>query len=188
MGIRCFIAVELSEPVRAAIAGAVEDLRQSGADVRWVNTENIHITLKFLGDTEEALLPDIRQRLAKKLFNYKPFCIKITGVGSFPAGRHPRVIWIGLGESAALKALQADVESEMRAIGCPAEERPFAAHITVGRVKSGRRLPELTGKLTDMREVAFGDLEVRGVKVMKSELGRGGPVYTCLAEIPLNNS
>ena len=169
------------------ISRTVEDLKQCGADVKWVNSENIHITLKFLGDTEESLLPEIQQRLSKKLFNYKPFCIRISGVGSFPPGKHPRVIWVGTEESSSLKALQAEVESEMEALGYAAEERPFLAHITLGRVKSGRRLTEVARKLADSRETAIGNFEVRSIKLMKSELGRGGPVYTCLAELPLNN-
>lgn len=186
MGVRCFIAVEIPEPLRMAISNAVEALKQCGADVKWAGSENIHITLKFLGDTEESLLPAIQERLSKKLFNYKPFCIRIAGVGSFPPWKHPRVIWVGIEASSALKTLQGEVESEMRAVGFPSEERPFVAHITIGRVRSGRRISEMARKLVESREIEIGDFEVRSIKLMKSELGRGGPVYTCLAEIPLN--
>lgn len=188
MRVRCFIAVEIPEPIRVTISDLVETLKQRGADVKWVSSENIHITLKFLGDTEESLLPAIQQQLSKKLFNYRPFCIRISGVGSFPPGKHPRVIWVGTEESSDLKALQGEVESGMSALGFAAEERPFQAHITVGRVKSGRRLSEMAGKLADMRETVIGNFEVTSIKLIRSELGRGGPVYTCLAEIPLHDS
>ncbi|MGC2063396.1 MAG: RNA 2',3'-cyclic phosphodiesterase [Thermodesulfovibrionales bacterium] len=186
MGMRCFIAVDIPEPLRVTIGNTIEVLKACGADVKWVSSENIHITLKFLGDTEESRLSAIQERLSKKLFNYGPFCIRITGAGSFPAGRHPRVIWVGTGESSALKALQGEVESEMRELGYAAEERPFLAHITVGRMRSGRRLSEMAKKLAESREIPIGNFEVRNIKLMKSELGRGGPVYTCLAVIPLN--
>lgn len=188
MRVRCFIAVEIPEPLRVTIGNIIETLKQCDADVKWVSSQNIHITLKFLGDTEESLLPAIQERLSKKLFNYRPFCIRISGAGAFPPGRHPRVIWIGTEESSALKALQGEVESEMGALGYAAEERPFQAHLTIGRVKSGRRLSEMAKKLAESREMAIGNFEVRSIKLMKSELGRGAPVYTCLAEIPLNNS
>jgi 2'-5' RNA ligase len=186
MGIRCFIAIEIPEPLRVAIGDTIEALKQCGADVKWVSSENIHITLKFLGDTEESLLSAIQERLSKKLFNYKPFCIRISGAGSFPPGKHPRVIWVGIDESSALKTLHGEVESGMRELGYAAEERPFLAHITVGRVKSGRRLSDVAKKLAESREIEIGNFEVKSIKLMKSELGRGGPVYTCLAEIPLN--
>lgn len=186
MGIRCFVAVEIPEPLRVVIGNTIEALRQCGGDVKWVSNENIHITLKFLGDTEESLLSDIQERLSKKLFNYKPFCIRISGAGSFPPGKHPRVIWIGIEESSALKILHGEVEAGMRELGYAAEERPFLAHITIGRVRSGRRLSEMAKKLAESRGSEIGNFEVRSIKLMKSELGREGPVYTCLAEIPLS--
>ncbi|MBA4372870.1 MAG: RNA 2',3'-cyclic phosphodiesterase [Thermodesulfovibrio sp.] len=188
MGIRCFIAVEVPAPLRVTMGGIAEDLKKCGADVKWVRPENIHITLKFLGDTEEPLLTLIEERLSKKLFNYKPFCIRISGAGSFPSGRHPRVIWVGIEESPALLALQRDVEFEVRALGYAPEERPFLAHITIGRVKTERKLSSLAEKLEVLRDKDIGSFEIRTIKLMKSELGRGGPVYTSLAGIPLNYS
>lgn len=185
---RCFIAVEIPEPLRAAIHELSGRLKKSGSDVTWVSRDNIHITLKFLGDTGESMLPLIRQRLAKILFNYKPFCIRISGAGSFPPGRHSRVLWFGIQEAPLLQALQRDVESGMRLLGYAADERPYQAHITVGRVKAGRLSSEVMKELAQLEAAEVGSFEVRSIALMKSELGRGGPVYTCLAEIPLSYS
>jgi len=188
MGVRCFIAVEIPLPIREVIGRTIQDLQQSGSDVKWVSTGNIHITLKFLGDTEESRIDDIRNALEKKLSHYQPFCIKITGAGSFPAGKYPRVVWVGVEESAALNLLQQDVEQEMAALGFPADGRRFMAHATVGRVKSSRRLAELANRLQGAGEVSFGHFEVRGISLMKSDLKPAGPEYTCLAVIPLINN
>lgn len=185
MGVRSFIALEIPAPVRTAVGSAIDSLGQSGADVKWVGRDNIHITLKFLGDVDEDRLPSIEAALAKKLTHYQPFYIRIIGIGSFPPGRHPRVIWAGIVESAVLNSLQKDVEREMAAAGFPAEDRPFSAHLTIGRVRSGRKLADLVKRLNESGDLSFGDFEVRGVRLMKSELRPTGPVYTCLAEIPL---
>ena len=95
MALRCFIAIEIPEAIKRAIVSSIDGLKKSGADVKWVSPENIHITLQFLGETEEAHIPLIKEALDKILLPYSPFYIKIAGVGCFPDTRRPRVIWVG---------------------------------------------------------------------------------------------
>lgn len=184
MDIRCFISIEVPEPMRVIIGAVIEELKGSGAEVKWSGSDKVHITLKFLGDTDESRISVLQQSLSKKLSTYQPFCIRISGTRSFPPGKYPRVIWVGIEKSDTLNALQRDVEEEMTAAGYPAEERSFQPHVTIGRVRSSRRLAEVVKRLAESGNMAFGQFEASGIKLMKSELRPEGPVYTCLADIP----
>ena len=146
MALRCFIAIEIPETIRGAIVSSLDSLKKSGADVKWVSPENIHITLQFLGETEEALIPVIKEALDKILLPYSPFYIKIAGVGCFPDARRPRVIWVGTEESQPVINLHGDIAKGMAKLGYREEERNFTPHLTIGRVKSNRNVRELLKK------------------------------------------
>jgi 2'-5' RNA ligase len=186
MALRCFLAIEIPETIRGAIVSSLDSLKKSGADVKWVSAENIHITLQFLGETEETLIPAIKEALDKILLNYFPFYIKIAGVGCFPDARRPRIIWVGTEESQPVIKLHGEISKEMAKLGYQEEERNFTPHLTVGRVKSNRNVRELLKKIDEIREVRFSDFEVRHITLMKSELKPSGPIYQSLAEIPFD--
>lgn len=186
MAIRSFIAIEIPEAVKRSIREVIESLKGSGADVKWVSGDIVHLTLKFLGDTDEALIKDIIEALNKKVSPYKPFCIKISGAGYFPKGRHPRVVWVGVEESARLQELFSDVEREMLKFGYPAEDRRFSPHLTMGRVRSQRKTADLIRKVGEYAGTVLGEVEVRGITLIKSELKPAGAEYTSLAEIPFS--
>lgn len=183
MALRCFIAVTLPGQLKSAVGEVIIKLRESGADIKWVPYENLHLTFKFLGATGEELIDDIKAALYKKLFHYAPFYIKIGGVGYFPEGRIPRVIWIGIEEKGSLADIYRDVEEVMLKFGYPREARPFSPHLTIGRVRSPRRVAEVIKRLDEFRTIAFDEFEVKCVTLMKSELKPGGAEYTGLAEI-----
>ncbi|MDA8431519.1 MAG: RNA 2',3'-cyclic phosphodiesterase [Nitrospiraceae bacterium] len=185
MALRCFIAVALPPPLKQSIEKVVAALRDAGGDVKWVPGENVHLTLKFLGETGEEKIGGIIEALRRKLSPYPPFYIRIGGVGSFPGGRHPRVIWVGFRERGRLEDIYRSVEEAVKEFGYPPEDRPFSPHLTVGRVRSGKRLAEVLKRLDEFREADFAELEVKGVTLMKSELKPGGAEYASLAEIPL---
>ena len=184
MALRCFIAIEIPEAIRGAIVSSIDSLKKAGADVKWVSPENIHITLQFLGETEEARIPLIKETLDKILLTYSPFYIKIAGVGCFPDSRRPRVIWVGAEEAQPVINLHGDIARGMADLGYREEERNFTPHLTIGRVKSNRNVRGLTGKIVEIREVRFSGFEVRNITLMKSELRPSGPIYSSLAEIP----
>jgi len=184
MLLRCFIAIEIPETIKKSIADIIESLKKSGSDVKWVSDENIHITLQFLGETEEALIPDIKGALNKILATYSPFYIKIADVGCFPSGRRPRVIWVGMEESKSVINLYNYIASEMVKLGYQKEERGFTPHVTIGRVKSNRNLGELLRRLDEFTVTDFPDFEVQNITLMKSELKPSGAKYYSLAEIP----
>ena len=148
----------------------------------------MHITLQFLGETEESLIPDIKGALNKIFAPYSSFYIKIADVGCFPSGRRPRVIWVGMKESQSLINLYKDIANEMVRFGYQKEERGFTPHVTIGRVKSNRDLGELLRKLEEFKVADFPDFEVRHITLMKSELKPSGAKYYSLAEIPFGGS
>ncbi len=185
MALRCFIAVTLPAPLKQSVGKMMRSLRETGADVKWIPEQNLHITLKFLGATDEEKIEEITGALRKKISPRPAFYITIGGVGSFPGGRHPRVIWVGIQEYGPLEYIYSDVEEAMTKFGYPPEDRPFSPHLTIGRVRSGKRLPEVLKRLDELRAASFDGFEVKGVTLMKSDLKPGGAEYSSLAEIPL---
>ncbi len=185
MALRCFIAVSLPGPLKRAIGDVIGKLRESGADIKWVPDENLHLTLKFLGETETERVDEIKNMLRKKLSHYAPFYIRIGGVGHFPGGKNPRVIWVGIEEPGMLEDIYRDVENAMEKLGYPREERPFSPHLTIGRVRSPKRVAEAIKRLEEFRSMSFDEFVVKEVTLMKSELKPGGAEYSGLAEISL---
>jgi 2'-5' RNA ligase len=185
MDLRCFIAIEITPKVKESIRYIVDILGKTGAAVKWVPAENVHLTLKFLGSTDESLIDQIKATLCKKLLTYNPFYIKIAGVGCFPNTRHPRVIWVGVESSDVLLGLHKNIDEGMAQFGYPVEKRDFSPHLTIGRVKAQKRIPEMIRLLNDFRGSSFDTIEVSRIHLMKSELKPAGAEYYSLAEIPL---
>jgi len=187
MDIRCFIAVNLHDETRKALGSVITELKKAGADVKWVPVDNIHLTMKFLGNTDASLIPEITESLSKKLSHYNAFYITIAGVGCFPSERRPKVIWVGIEDVAVLQDIQKDIDAVMVKFGYAPEERPFSPHLTVGRVRSLKMVPGLMNRFEDFRKFDLGRVEVSEVYIMKSELKPAGAEYTSLGRIPLGN-
>ncbi len=187
MNIRCFVAVNLPDNVRRLMGTIIAELKKAGADVKWVDARNIHLTLKFLGNTNAALIPAIIDALGKKLSLYKPFYITIAGVGCFPSEKRPRVIWIGMEDSEILKELQQDIDLVLSSFGFAPDDRPFSPHFTIGRVKSMQKIRELMYSFEDLRKTEFGSIEVSSIHVVKSELRPAGAEYRSLGRILLGH-
>lgn len=184
MYLRCFIAIEIPEPVKKNISEFIDILRKYNADIRWITPENLHLTLKFLGSTPEVLLPKIRESLINIVLSHEPFYIKIYTTGVFPNRRHPRVIWIGVEDSGILKKLKKDIDDSLVLLGYLKEDKEFTPHLTLGRVRSQKRIADLVKELDNFREKDFGSVNVESIKLMKSELKPKGAEHSCLHEIP----
>lgn len=175
---RLFVAVELPASVRRALGELVRDLERSRADVKWVEEENFHLTLKFLGEVDEARLPEVKEALARVARGAKPFSFEAAGTGAFPSPGRPRVLWVGVGRGAEeLGSLAARVDAELARVGFPPEGRPFSPHLTLGRVRSHRGMSDLAGALARACFPAR-EVPVEEIVLFQSILGRGGPVYT----------
>jgi len=183
--LRCFIAIELPGKIKRDIGALIEILKGCHGDVRWVPSENIHLTLKFLGETPEHLLAKIGELLSKIVVSYEPFYIKICNMGMFPTKRHPRVIWVGVEDSEILRGLQNAIDDSMMSLGYEKEGRTFRPHLTIGRVRSQKGISHLITKLDSFKTRELGSTRVENIKLMRSELKPTGAEYYCLREIAL---
>lgn len=184
MFLRCFIAIEIPEPIKEDIGKLIETFKKHSLDVKWVEFKNIHLTLKFLGKTSEDLLPRIHESLRKVAISCMPFYIKICKAGVYPNRKYPRVLWVGIEDSETLERLQRDIENSMASSGFQREEKVFHPHLTFGRVRSQRGMGTLMNELDSYKEKDFGVIEVSNIKLMSSELKPTGAQYHCLSEIP----
>ncbi len=184
--IRSFLAIELPKLILKKIEEVQRDLRSTRADVRWVNPEKIHLTLKFFGNIEESRIDPIFKSIEEPIRNTPPYSIEVKGVGAFPHLKNPRVIWMGLVDGKAiLTSFQKQIETQLEKIGFQPEDRPFHPHLTLGRMKSSRGKEEMVGRMEKHREEEFGDFPVERVILFKSDLTPSGPVYTLLREMKL---
>lgn len=186
MDIRCFISIELPQEIKKNIEKEIKKLKETPVDIKWVQTDNFHITLKFLGSTPQSLIPEIKTRLTEAVKGQRCFSIEFKGAGVFPTTKYPRVIWIGIRDSDKLVSLQADVEMALSGIGFEPEERRFEPHLTIGRVRSQKAREALIREITNLKDTVFGKIEVKEISIMKSELHPQGPRYERLEEIILS--
>ena len=177
---RLFVAVNLPGPLKGRIAGLQRELALTGADVKWVEEENLHLTVKFLGEVAPERLAALEGALARAVPACRAFRLELSGLGTFPPRGVPRVLWVGVGgEVEAFRDLHRAVERSLAALGYPEEDREFRPHLTLGRVRSPRGVDALRHRMAAL-DGAYGDLAVGEVALMESRLTPRGPVYrTC---------
>lgn len=185
MDLRCFIAIELPHELKESIHGLTGGLRSSGARAKWVPAENLHITLKFLGNTPEEMIKEVREGIARASAGHYAFDLVFRGAGAFPDIRRPRVVWVGVEDSGALSALQKDMEEAMSALGFTPDGRDYSPHLTIGRIKSPGGLMPLSGELEALGDTDFGSARISGVSLMRSKLGPAGARYERLHGVSL---
>jgi 2'-5' RNA ligase len=188
--IRSFIAIELPGEVKRELVRLQDELRLgSRTSVRWVDTNNIHLTLKFLGDIDEKITGRITAVLEEAASGTSPFRLEISGLGVFPNPRRVQVVWVGLsGDIEKLGQLQKRIESGLVPLGFAAESRSFTPHLTLGRVRDRATTEERQdlGRLIEgMRFESGAGLKVDSVNLMKSQLTREGPIYSRLSSVEL---
>jgi len=153
----------------------------SGGDLKLVEKENIHITMKFLGDVDERLLEQVKNAVSE--LSFEPFRMELVGVGAFPNLRRPRVIWAGMTSGAEeTKRIYDDLETGLEGVGFRRERRRFSPHVTIARVRSGRNRDRLVEEVLSHRDDVFGRFEVSRVRLKRSVLTPRGPIYSTLAE------
>ncbi|MDP3791026.1 MAG: RNA 2',3'-cyclic phosphodiesterase [Candidatus Omnitrophota bacterium] len=181
---RAFIAIELSEEIRSSLSQIQSHLKYSGADVKWVEKDNIHLTLKFLGEITEEKCEKIKSILDEIGRSLRPFEINIKNIGAFPKIDHPRVIWVGLDKGAKESVeVAGKIDEELYKIGFEKESRPFTAHLTIGRVRSSKNKDALKQKLTAYSLQLTAETQlISSVIFFQSKLSPKGSIYTKLYE------
>lgn len=175
---RLFVAINPSTEERARLADASSALRDAGYPVRWVPADNVHLTLKFLGEVSEERAAEVSAAVDDCTKGIGPFEMGIGGFGAFPSARRPSVVWTGIALNETLRELQAKAETALEGLGFPREDRPFKPHLTIGRAGKRARPSEFRGLEEALARLQYQDsFHVRSVNVMKSRLMPGGAVY-----------
>lgn len=188
--IRTFVAVEVAAEVRDHAARLIARLQTAQANVRWVPTENLHLTLKFLGDVDVAETPKICTAVAQAAAEVPAFEMQCFGTGAFPNVNRPRTLWIGIGVGAeSLTHLQANIETALEELGYPKEQRRFHGHLTIGRIRQGRQgISQLAELLRSREDLVLGTTKVQEAIVFASRLGRDGARYEPLGRARLQET
>ena len=185
---RAFLALTLPDEIRRSLTALQRELSHAGADVKWVETPNLHVTLKFLGEISDEQRQSVEQLLREVARDETAFALGLDRVGAFPSLSSPRVVWVGLGEGTARAGRLAErLEQGCRGLGMQQEERPFAAHVTLGRVRSPRGTHELVVALKAASWNPPGPWTVEVVTLYQSALSSHGPNYNVLAEVSLKS-
>lgn len=209
---RIFTGIQLAAEVKDTILKELQPFRRAAAPMRWTGRDNIHLTLKFIGEVEEALAAKAGEALAAARIPTAPFRLRLRGFGKFPAADGLDVLWAGVEASPALDSLFAGVEAALRPLGIEPDTRPFHPHVTLGRNKAPRSrgagtsgttgplqpsarggtarfdFRALVSLLAEKGGLFLGESPVASFQLFSSRLAPAGPVYAILKEIPLAQS
>ncbi len=178
--LRTFVAIELPRAVGSAVLSLHSTVEARPKVVKWVKLQNIHLTLKFIGETPRDLIPEINDALSEAVKPHKDLSLTISGTGVFPKKQRPRILWLGAnGEIDRLAALASDINQALDPLGIPAEERKFSPHITIGRIRYPQKVtPDVTTFLNSEYEpIPF---TIEKLSLFQSDLVPGGPIYSIL--------
>jgi len=183
MRFRGFIAIDVD--VLPKLVELENEIKKTGANIKLVEPENIHITLKFLGDTEEAQINEIEEIMKKSIKEIDPFKIKFKNVGVFPNERYIKVIWIGIKNGEQIQIIAEKINKVISKLGFERDKRKFSPHLTIARVKSAKNKEKILQLIQKYRDLEFADIKIESIKLKKSELTAKGPIYTTLKEVSL---
>ena len=181
---RTFVAIDLPSEIRRKIAQLIALLQPTTKHVRWARAEGLHLTLKFIGEIAPEKVAEVTSSLAS-IRIAAPISLAIRGAGYFPNERSPRVIWLGVEAGPELPALAAQVEAALLPLGIAKENRPFAAHLTLGRLKGPDKIPLLQEVLRRQEPLDFGSFAAEELFLYESQLSSGGSVYRKMATFAL---
>lgn len=189
---RAFFCLDLDRETKTQLAAQLRPLKRLPADVKWVSPENMHITMVFLGDVDDGLVPDLEVAARQALEETElsgPIDVTLDRLGAFPHVHKPRVVWAGCtNDPEPVKRLAKSLEAALQPLGFEPEDRPFTTHVTLGRVKERGRsqgLQDLTEAIESHTPFQY-DLQIDRLTLMQSQLGPQGPTYDPVLEIPLD--
>jgi 2'-5' RNA ligase len=177
--VRVFIAVPLPVDLKAKLVALQQEFRQLAVGATWVREAGFHITLKFLGEVDSAQIAPIFSCMTETVQRYYPFSLILSGVGVFPRESSPRVLWVGIQDATGLlKQMQQLLEAQLVRAGYPREDRPFAPHLTLARLKHVSRRSEFFAGLNAQSKAVLGQLKVDHIELIKSQLSPSGARYS----------
>ena len=186
--IRAFVAVELEQEITDELARVISALDRRG--VRTVRPEDVHLTLKFLGDVQESNIPAIASAISQVVEPNRPFTVQVGRFGAYPDDSAPRVLWVGVDGAAVLLSMRADIEESLSSLGIPMDRRRWSPHLTLARIRDGtkkadrRRVWEELSGLDPVSQT----MTVSAVSLIRSRLTPDGAVYRTLHTVDLAGS
>jgi 2'-5' RNA ligase len=180
---RLFVALSVSADVRKSLASFLNELRQTDSKPRWVNPENLHVTLKFIGQIAGEQLPHVTSAL-QNVATPSGIALEIRGIGFFPNDRRPAVVWAGIQAPPELASLAAGVDEALGSCGISRETRPFAAHLTLARFKEPRMSDSVRALIVKSKDRFFGKQIATEFHLMESKTKSTGAEYTTLHSFP----
>jgi 2'-5' RNA ligase len=181
--VRLFVALEIPAAVRDNLATLIKELRNAEPKARWVRAENLHVTLKFLGETPSEKLQEIRNALSA-VHSEQPVELDFRGLGFFPNERRPRVLWAGMHASPNVQSLAASMDQALEKLGFPREDRTFTPHLTLARLSSPRITEKLRAAIQQNMARESGHVRTNEFHLIESKLKPSGAEYTRLASFP----
>jgi 2'-5' RNA ligase len=186
MAVRLFLAINFHPEVRRAVIEATSDLRAAAPTVNWIDESRLHLTLKFIGEREDAVVAPLGEVLDRVAGRHRAFSVRIREVGAFPNFRRARVVWMGVDGASRLELLHHDVEQACETLGFEVEGRAFRPHLTLARVRERTAEEELRRLSRASKRVEFeSETIVESIDLMRSTPGRGGSRYERLHSAPL---
>jgi 2'-5' RNA ligase len=180
--VRLFVAIEIPQDIRAAYAALLKEFHGIAPQAKWVRAENLHVTLKFLGETDAAKLGALQSALGT-VRSEQPVTLEFRGLGFFPNEKRPRVFWAGMEASANLKSLAAEIDQKAHRLGFPLEERPFTPHLTLARFQPPGIAPKLREAIRTHEARTFGSLATLDFHLIESKLKPTGAEYTTVQTV-----
>ncbi len=185
--VRIFVAAALEPVLREAVVQVRSRLDSAGGALRWVRPDDLHLTLKFLGEIAEARVAGVAAAARQVAGRTEPFEITLAGIGAFPSPRRPQVVWVGVGTGAdRVTSLARDLDTELHRLKFPKEGRPFRPHLTVARARHA--VPDLSAALGDLDGLVLGTQIIDALCVMQSVLRPSGAVYRPVEEVRLREA
>lgn len=178
---RSFIAITLPQEIKDSLQHIQERLKSAQADVKWVRPNNIHLTLKFLGEIKDDLIDKIKKIIAEVCKDKKALEVSLSDLGAFPHIKQPRVVWVGISQGEEnIKNIATELEQKLNGIGIAKGKRAFACHITLGRLRAGIKRQELSRELEKVKNLQIQNplkFKVNKISLFKSTLTPQGPIY-----------
>ena len=174
--IRAFLAIDLDEDLKPKIYRLINEFQQIDAKVKYVEMENLHLTLKLFGDIDEEGLNLLTEAISNVVNNFKPFKINIKSCGAFPNKKRIRVIKLGIEDDTILKDLHKQLDKEFVQLGFD-KDKKFSTHLTIGRVKSAKNKDLIKDCIDKFEDIEIGDMDVSQISLKKSTLTPSGPIY-----------
>ncbi|MGI9467282.1 MAG: RNA 2',3'-cyclic phosphodiesterase [Rubripirellula sp.] len=188
--IRSFIAIKLAPDVNRNSTRMLQRLRQSNDGIKWVPTDNLHLTLKFLGDVDNTEVPDVCNVIHRVCSNHAPFHLDFGGTGGFPSRERPRILYAGINDaSGALTKIVSQLETSLAELGFKQEPRDYVPHLTLGRTRSTSKLAnsDVMDRLAAEQDTELGGMLVSSLQLVASFLDKSGPTYQIMDTIPLDS-